>query len=234
MDLRRILLLSCSVTFVSSMFTPVFRGTVEKTFGGQMQFLTMIALCMTCMTLLLNQLAYASNLTYDFMVLTTTVETIVTVYYWSMFHYSRGLLYPKNMPSIPFFVDIFLHFLPATAIWMELLTTVKLHRISRKHIYIIISFSISYMLWAEYCYMRNGYYVYPILSMLDLKGKVALTATTIVVGILVYIVSVQVHTIYGIVSGALTNLNGMRRRNPSSRAGKINSRRKITRRSLSI
>lgn len=197
MNLRRWLLTSCTTTFVSSFFTPVFRGTVEKTFGGQMQFLTIIALFLTSLTLFLNQFTAWNNLTYDLLCLSTTVETVVTVYYWTLFHYNRGLLYPKNMDPIPFFVDIFLHFLPALALWMELLTTVKLHRVSRKHIYIIALFSICYMFWAEYCFTKNGYYVYPILSMLDMPGKIALTCATIFVGLIIYVLSVQIHTIYG-------------------------------------
>lgn len=207
-NVRRAFLLSSTCTLLCSLFTPVLRGTVEKTFGGQMQFLTIIALFLTSLTLALNQFTSFTNVTYDLLVLSTTVETIVTVYYWAIFHYNRGLLYPKNMPPIPFFVDIFLHFLPAVALWMELLTTVKLHRISRKHIYIIALFSICYMFWAEYCYSRNGYYVYPILSMLDVKGKVVLTAATTTVAIFVYVISVQIHTIYGHVEVAVNHLNG--------------------------
>lgn len=181
-------------------------GTVEKTFGGQMQFLTVIALFLTSITLGMNQFTSFTNVTYDLLVLSTTVETIVTVYYWILFHYNRGWLYPKNMAPIPFFVDIFLHFLPAVALWMELLTTVKLHRVSKKHIYVIALFSICYMFWAEFCYNRNGYYVYPILSLLDFKGKIVVTVATTMVAIFIYVISVQLHTVYGNVEVAVRRL----------------------------
>lgn len=208
MSLRRWFLASCTTTLVSSFFTPVFLGTVEKTFGGQMQFLTIIALFLTSVTLYLNQFTKYTNFTYDLLVLSTVVETIVTVYYWTLFHYNRGLLYPPNMDAIPIFIDVFLHFLPAVALWMELLTTIKLHRVSRKHIYTIALFSMGYMAWAEYCFSKNGYYVYPVLSMLDAKGKMFLTIATAFVGIIIYVISVQIHTIYGNISLAIKKIRG--------------------------
>jgi hypothetical protein len=174
-------------------------GTVEKTFGGQMQFLTIIALFMTCTTLFLNQFSGFKKVTYDLLVLSTVTETIVTLYYWGIFHYNRFWLYPAEFPPIPLIIDLSLHFLPAVALWLELLTTVKLHTISRKHIYIIAIFSLSYMIWAEYCYSRNGYYVYPIFSLLDYRTKTLVTIGTIGVGTLIYVISVQIHALYQIV-----------------------------------
>lgn len=193
--LRRLLLMGCWSTFVMSLCFPVLGGTVEKTFGGQMQFLTIIALCMTCSVLYLNQFTDYTNFTYDLLVISTVVETIVTLYYWGIFHYNRFWLYPKDIPPVPFVIDLYLHFLPAVALWLELLTTVKLHRLSKKHIFFIAMFSVVYMLWTEYCYSRNGYYVYPILSLLDYKGKTFLTMSTIGISILVYVMTVQIHAL---------------------------------------
>lgn len=204
--MRRIFFVSCTMTFVGSHFVPVMQGTVNKTFGGQMQFLTIIALFLTSLTLALNQFTSFTNLTYDLLVLSTTVETVVTVYYWGLYHYNRDLLYPKNIDQIPLLVDILLHFLPAVALWMELLTTIKLHRVSKKHIYIITLFAISYMFWTEYCFLRNGYYVYPFMSDLDMKEKIFFTFATIIVGCIVYVISVQIHTVYGHVAVAVKRI----------------------------
>lgn len=228
--IRRMFLTSCCSTFIASFFAPVLQGTVEKTFGGQMQFLTIIALFLTCATLLLNQFTNYTNVTYDLLVLSTVTETIVTVYYWSIFHYNRFWLYPKGMDPIPFVVDLFLHFLPAVALWLELLTTVKLHKLSRKHIYIIAGFSILYMFWAEYCYVQNGYYVYPVLSLLDYRGKVFLTVATICIATLIYVVSVQVHALYsGItqVKNMGTNVARFPQQSRQSNAEKRKKRAKI-------
>jgi len=194
--LRNTLLSICSITFFSSFLIPVFGGRVDKTFGGHMQFLTMIALSMTCLTLWMNQYTRLYTITYDLLVLSVVIETIVTVYYWGIFHYNRFWLYPKDIPPIPLIIDLLLHFLPAVALWLELLTTIKLHRVSRKHIYIIAGFSVAYMLWAEYCYIQNGYYVYPFLQIIDYRIKTFLTLATIVVAVIVYVISVQIHSLF--------------------------------------
>src|SRR5690349_5125533 len=76
MNMRRVFLMSSTCTLLCSFFTPVLWGTVEKTFGGQMQFLTIIALFLTSLTLALNQFTTFTNVTYDLLVLSTTVETI--------------------------------------------------------------------------------------------------------------------------------------------------------------
>ena len=228
---KRFLLASCTWTFIGAMFTPVFLGTVDKTFGGQMQFLTVIALFLTSVTLALNSFTNMKTLTYDMLVTTTVLETIVTIYYWGMFHYDRGLLYPPHIQNIPFLVDICLHFFPALALWMELLTTVKLHKVSSKHIYIIAFFSIGYMLWAEYCYVQNGYYVYPVLKMLDKKGKVLLTLATIIVGAIISVLSVQVHSLYGTVSLGLDKLRGKRH---FKRIKRINDPKRVRSKSSTI
>ena len=211
-SVRHALAICCTFTLLTSFFTPVLRGTVEKTFGGQLQFLTIIALLLTTTTLLMNYFTNWKNITYDLLVLSTVLETIVTVFYWTLYHWKRALLYPPNMDNIPFLVDITLHFLPAVALWLELLTTVKLHKMSWKHIYMIVIFSVAYMLWAEYCYLQNGYYVYPILSMLDYKGKVILAFASMGIAVLIYVMSVQVHTISLMIRLALKKACGRKHR----------------------
>jgi hypothetical protein len=191
--IKQILLLTCITTFCMSFFTPVHMGTVEKTFGGQMQFLTIIGLFLTCVTLVLNSFSAMRNMTYDLLVLSTVIESIVTCYYWSMYHLSRDWIYPKGFPNLPILLDLCLHFLPALALWTELLSTVTMHRVSRKHICMISIFSICYMLWAEVCYSKNGYYAYPVLAKMNIMGKIVFTAGTIVLSCIFYWITVRVH-----------------------------------------
>jgi uncharacterized membrane protein len=190
----------CSCVFVTAIQEPVMRGTVDKSFGGNMQYLTVIGLLMTSVTLVMNQFRktrwssnWLNDVTEDFLIVTLVIETFVTLFYWIAYHVDHTLILPPDMNPLPLIIDVNLHCIPGIAIWIELFTTVKDHNPARRHIAFILLFSGLYMMWAEYCYLQNNYYIYPLLGILSKKGKIAFFIGICVVCVSIYLMSIHIH-----------------------------------------
>lgn len=114
------------------------------------------------------------------------IETLITIFYWSLRVYDRTLLSSAFLISrgywTPIESDISNHLLPFFYVWIELLLFSKYTSkpFIRKWIHklVLIAVNGAYMAWSHYLFLQNKKWVYPLLGKLTTGQHFGLVAAT--------------------------------------------------------
>lgn len=166
---RKLIFLSlCFYGYLSIVTNEQFELAMEKCYGGKFEFLTIISLFITILTLIISILDTFFSLRYLKIVLLAIgfpVESLVTLYYWSIYFYDSNLVMPKDF-KISFFTELCLHVFPAVALWLELLTMRNFKHFN-SNFFFLFALVAGYYGWIHFLFQKNDRWVYPILELLD-------------------------------------------------------------------
>ncbi|ELQ76494.1 putative transporter [Trachipleistophora hominis] len=132
--------------------------------GGRNQFLTIIGVQLTILTLLLNVLKYrrAHNFIYPIALAT---EFTISITFW-FFYFTNPANLMRPIPGVetllPFYMDIVYHLLPLLALIVEAFV-IDLSAISLSPCTFAMV-PIAYYIWAAYLSKSNGVWPYPMLD----------------------------------------------------------------------
>lgn len=197
-------LASCSFAFAQFHEMEKLAGVeLSRQFGGHYQFLTNISLVLTFATLLLGMtravspsLPITRELKTVASAITMPIEVIVSILYWSVLAIDPDLLIPQRKVAdplnpgqfimetvrLPILTDLCMHAFPAILLSVDFLAfspPFPIRRPNRLTSWPILATAIStivYCLWAELCKANNGYYPYPLLSILSTPKRLVLYA----------------------------------------------------------
>ncbi|CRK16377.1 hypothetical protein BN1723_010958, partial [Verticillium longisporum] len=154
---------------------PMFEG-----YGGYYQHLTNIGLAMAFVTFALG---VAADLTLNrqlfalknaMSVTSSPLEVLISLLYWGIRSIDKALLYPPGM-ELYWVTDIGFHLVPAVVLTLDLLLLSPPWTI-RAYAAMAISMGIAFLYWGwvELCFSHNGWYPYPIFTILNTPQRVAL------------------------------------------------------------
>ena len=147
---------------------PLLALKMESTYGGKYEFLTMLGLYLTILTLIASVISNfipIKGIVSFLLALSFPVEGVVTVFYWVLYFYDPSLLHMGEIRiSLP--TNLAIHLIPGIALWTEFLT-MKDFRHSRYHIYYSGLLCAMYYWWVHFLFEKNDQWVYPLLGVLS-------------------------------------------------------------------
>lgn len=156
---------------------------ITRSFGGIYMFLTNLGVCMSLIQQVLSLVAdvtglrLAAALSNVALLVSAPLELLITTIYWPIKFYNGALLMdPKLGIKIAPWLDRQLHLYPA--IYQTICAVSYPHR---RWVYgnlsllvLYSSFALGYFWWTSYLAEVNGFYPYPLLSLLSGSGTLAL------------------------------------------------------------
>ncbi|KAM3415023.1 hypothetical protein BST61_g10160 [Cercospora zeina] len=158
---------------------------VNESYGGHMQFLTIIGLSLATATFACGLLADVSLSRRAFQVKNTLsvasapMECLISVLYWGLRAIDTELVLPDGAPPLAWGADLSFHAVPAIALAGDLLffsppwTIAFLPALGLSG-----AIACGYWLWIERCYQFNNFYPYPIFDLLDTPQRIGLFAAS--------------------------------------------------------
>lgn len=170
-------------------------SVVSSSFGGHLQFLTILSLVASLVRQLLSFLYLLTNLrTLNVIqswlgLVTTPIEVVVTVLYWPLKIYKNNLVKDRRFGiKIDPELDRKCHLYPALYEFLSS-TVFSTRRWVRGNLLPFLVFSTvagGYWTWVEYTFTINGFYPYPLLAVLSMPQKGVLVAASTIVAFVVY------------------------------------------------
>ncbi|KAK1349138.1 FAR-17a/AIG1-like protein [Hamiltosporidium tvaerminnensis] len=170
-------------------------SALRMSFGGRQQFLTIIGLNATILTLIFglviryarldkngNIFKYVSSFHTFLLSLIIPVEMTITILFWVLYLKDPTLLiskefYERNI-KIRLFSNLCMHLFPFILLIIEIIDT-NIKR-SNIHLIAIIIFSITYYFWVSFIASMNKRWPYPLLDGLNGIGRLLIfTAVTL-------------------------------------------------------
>lgn len=117
------------------------------------------------------------------------VGTVVTALFWGLYAIDRELIFPKRLDAI---YPPMLNHVQHTTILVFAVAELLLQRPPRRSLMreraALLTVNVAYIAWIVYLYQTTGVWVYPILAVLPLVGKVVFIAFSA-------LLSLSVHTL---------------------------------------
>ncbi|GMK55969.1 hypothetical protein CspeluHIS016_0210250 [Cutaneotrichosporon spelunceum] len=184
----------------------------EAEYGGNLQYLTVVGMVATCITMGLS----AVNDLMPFPVLhgakrlvalaAMPVEITISAIYWPLILLAPQLMIPPDLQAapdadikaasadaplvfLPMWMDLGLHAVPAAALIIDFFLLERKYRppMSNKvAIAVAILFTSGYASWVEHCASINGHFPYPFLTIMSFSGRVKMYAISAVFALLVF------------------------------------------------
>jgi hypothetical protein len=175
-----------SFTWLLSINSPT-----AASFGWHFQYLTVLGLLLTAITLLASMLN--SDAKQLLLGVTVPVESLVTSMYWSLALYDPALVVLDASIGIPLLVDLCFHLFPFLAVATELFVYTPEFKASQVHVVVLSVLSVVYGVWAHVCFYMNGYWIYPFLTHLSDEYRIGFFVVGSVLGVVAYGVAAQLH-----------------------------------------
>ncbi|KAI9486216.1 MAG: FAR-17a/AIG1-like protein [Benjaminiella poitrasii] len=139
-------------------------------YGGHFQFLTIIGLLVASLSSIvriINLLTGHLKVVYESLTaIATPVEGLISVLYWPIVLYDRGMLIPKGTVfGLPLKLDLSLHLIPTIVCWIDFMGFNRGFKRAPVHIISIYVFTLLYYFWVNKCHEHNGYWPYPLLGL---------------------------------------------------------------------
>ncbi|KAK9463010.1 FAR-17a/AIG1-like protein [Lipomyces oligophaga] len=168
---------------------------INSSYGGHFQFLTIIGLTASYITVTFGFLGLivgsktCLSIKNKIQQLTLPCEVLISLLYGGIYAYDRELLIPKAVNVfLPLHVDFALHGAPA----LFLLTDFFLYadKWPKQSLPTLILYSIlgvAYWFWVHKAYSVNGYFPYPLFSVVDTKGRAMIFVVSILIMFGIYL-----------------------------------------------
>lgn len=150
--------------------------------GGRNQFLTIIGVQLTILTLLLNVLRCRRLHSFLYPI-ALTAEFTISITFW-FFYFTNPACLMRPVPGVdvllPFYMDLVYHLLPLAALVIEAFV-IDLNNFSLS-IWTLALVPVAYYIWAFYLFKSNGVWPYPMLDNLSETRRIAYFAFYALIG----------------------------------------------------
>ncbi|KZZ86923.1 FAR-17a/AIG1-like protein [Ascosphaera apis ARSEF 7405] len=169
-------------SFVKSFhFLQVFPNPlVAEAYGSHFQFLTILGLTLATITCALGLLADIFLSTKLFKaknalsIVSTPMESLISILYWGLILIDKKLVVPDGM-GIPLDADLGLHAAPTVFLILDLVFFSPPWSVTFASALTTSGFAATcYWFWVERCFSFNGWYPYPIFTMLNTLQRAGL------------------------------------------------------------
>ncbi|KAF2684695.1 hypothetical protein K458DRAFT_442529 [Lentithecium fluviatile CBS 122367] len=183
----------------------------NESFGWHLQYLTILGLsistiCFTCG--LLADITSSPTLfrAKNYIALVAApIEIVISILYWGLRAIDEKLVIPPDLPKPPLSADIGFHLSPSVLLTLDTLLlsppwpTSPINPLASL-LTLLTSTTIAflYWFWIELCYSRNGFYPYPIFTILSTPQRIGLFAAS---GITMWGVGSALRWLYCAVNG---------------------------------
>lgn len=198
----------------------------NSSYGWHFQYLTIIGLTLSTLTFILaltSDTLLSARLFYlkNILSLTSTpLSSLITLLYWSLRLIDPALVVPPEF-ELPLLPDLGFHLAPAAFSITDLLFLSPPWTIGVLPASCVsVALAVSYWVWIELCFARNGFYPYPLFEMLDAKGRVGVFGLS---AALMVAATVVLRELYRWVNGVERQRQGqgMMRGKKGERPGKV-------------
>ncbi|OCK82733.1 hypothetical protein K432DRAFT_380136 [Lepidopterella palustris CBS 459.81] len=181
---------------------------INDSYGWHFQYLTNIGLFLATATFTFGLLADLTNsprlfsVKNAFAVIAVPLEVLISILYWGLRVINPALVMPAWAPPLIPLADLGFHFNPSFLLAFDFIflsppwPTTAMASVRTLVISTLVAFT--YWFWIELCYSHNGFYPYPIFSMLDTKWRIMLFAFS---GCLMTGSAFGLRSLYGWVNG---------------------------------
>ncbi|KAI5306271.1 hypothetical protein KEM56_001621 [Ascosphaera pollenicola] len=153
---------------------------VADAYGSHFQFLTILGLTLatiTCAFGLLADLFFSTKLfkvKNALSIISTPMETLISILYWGLILINKELVVPEGM-GIPLDADLGLHAAPTVFLILDLIFFSPPWSVTFASAIATSGLvATCYWFWVERCFSFNGWYPYPIFTMLDTEKRAGL------------------------------------------------------------
>jgi len=162
---------------------------ISKSFGWHFQFLTIIGItiCTACFTSGLiadiTKSHFFFTLKNYLALVAAPIEIVISILYWGLRAIDDGLLAASDMPLPPVLFDLGFHLVPAVVLTLDNLFLSppwpSMPTNPQASIVMLVTstaIAFAYWCWIELCFSYNGFYPYPIFSILSTGQRIGLFA----------------------------------------------------------
>ena len=119
-----------------------------------------------------------SRLSTYLSMVTTPLEVLISLLYWSIRTIDKKLVFPE-WAILPLRADLAFHAVPSILLVADFLLFSPPWTITTPQAMALsASFAFAYWFWVEQCFSHNGFYPYPIFEMVDTVGRLTLFSTS--------------------------------------------------------
>lgn len=168
---------------------------VTTSFGGHLQFLTILALFASLIRQIFSFLYLLTGIrTFNALqgwlsLLTTPIEVVVTSLYWPLKIYKNNLVKDARFGiKIQPVLDRKVHLYPAIYEFLSstIFSTRRWVRGNFMPLFIFSAVACGYWAWIETTFKYNGFYPYPLFNVLDTQSKALLIAAGTLIAFITY------------------------------------------------
>lgn len=195
---------------------------INSSYGWHFQYLTIIGLSLATLTFVLGLLADLTlnrRLFFFKNILSccsAPMESLITFMYWGLRAIDPELVVPKEL-ELPLPPDLAFHLIPTLMLVIDLLFLSPPWAISALPAFILsLGIAFTYWFWIEICYSKNGFYPYPLFTLLDTKQRAGLFAAS---AGLFTLSTIVLKWLYGKVNGVESQSR------PGSMKGEVNGKK---------
>lgn len=186
-------------------------NVITASYGWHFQYLTIIGLALSTLSFASGLLADVTSTNPPFVLknyialVAAPIEILISVLYWSLRTISPSLVVPDGLPLLPFWNDLNFHLFPALLLSVDALLLSPPWPTSPVNpnapLITLVSSTVlafAYWFWIELCYSYNGFYPYPIFSLLNTWQRVGLFAVS---GATMWVVGASLRALYAYING---------------------------------
>lgn len=140
------------------------------------------------------------------------IALFVSSSFWSLYYIDKELVFPEVVERVfPVWLNHTLHTFISVFILTELLLTNRNYPPKKVGCTLIVTFSVSYIVWLHILFERTGAWVYPIFAVLNLPQRIAYLIFSAFGGVGLYLIGEKLNSIVS-VSSSYSQANGQIKR----------------------
>ncbi|KAF2710436.1 hypothetical protein K504DRAFT_501702 [Pleomassaria siparia CBS 279.74] len=193
-------------------------GALHSTsYGWHLQYLTIIGITLSTLCFVSGLVADVTASYFFFAIknhvalAAAPLEILISILYWSLRAVDPSLVVSPDLPMLPLGTDIGFHLVPAVVLTLDAIffsppwpsfskSTPLSPNPNASLVTLVLSSSLAflYWFWIELCYTHNGFYPYPLFTLLSTSQRVGLFTVS---GVLMWLVGAGLRIIYASVNG---------------------------------
>ncbi|KAK9467290.1 FAR-17a/AIG1-like protein [Lipomyces arxii] len=176
---------------------------MNRTYGGQFQFLTILGVTVSYITVTTGLLAHIMSSNFllrtknRLLMVAAPVEILISLLYGSICLYDRSLLVPQSVTVfLPSYVDFGLHGAPSILLALDFFLFSPNWSLNPISTFILYAFiATGYWIWIHHTYSINNFFPYPLLELLTREQRAILFLVCTVLLLGVYLVLIKLHAL---------------------------------------
>ncbi|KAK9368964.1 FAR-17a/AIG1-like protein [Lipomyces kononenkoae] len=176
---------------------------INQSYGGQLQFLTILGVIVSYITVTIGLLAnivgspFLLKVKNGLLLLSAPLEVLISILYWGISAFNRELLVPKTVTFLlPLQIDVGLHAAPAVVLLIDFLCFSSNWTVSPVAVLAFyFSAGVGYWAWVHKTYSINNYFPYPLFDIVTTEQRALIFAIAISLLYAVFLALRKLHSI---------------------------------------